>query len=191
MLNRNYILTLLLISSLSIGYSQNKKLQYGGNVSLDIGKRNDRVEINPTVSRKIASKIYLGVGLNYFYSRNQTASYIYNETTKTEKKLSLKEISHYFGSSAFLRFYAFIKKKSVLKNLYLHTEFELLNGRTKYKDINGNYKYNNHSNNLISGIGFKWFLNKKLALNSNLLFKLNNSKDSPYRNPIFRLGFEF
>jgi hypothetical protein len=178
------LLLFFLLGSLLFSNAQEKKnLTFGGNISLDLGRFNDLIEVNPTVSFKSLPKIYIGFGLNYYYNKQETIS--------EEKELNSQEKSNYYGASTFIRYYAFEKNKSVIKNLYLHSEFEYLNGRIKYSDSNGNYNYKNSSNNVLSGIGFKFLLGNKFAINSNLLFKLNNPKGSPYRNPVFRLGFEF
>ena len=173
-------------------YAQEKnKFIFGGTVSADIGRFNDRFEITPTVHKKVFPKFYLGLGATLAYYKQESTGYIFDNQNSEVTEYDIKTKTTYYGGNLFARYFPFEKKNNFFQNIYLQTEFEYLKGNGKYKDATGNYTFKTDNKTIFTDLGYKQLIGNKFALNVNLLFKLNNESDSPYRNPIIRIGFEF
>lgn len=187
---KKIILVLFILCSTLIFAQEKNELVFGGTISADLGRFNDRIEVIPSIHKKILKKTYLGIGLTIANYKQESNSVFYIDEQYYETKN--KTSTFYYGGSMFLRYYAFEnKQKSILKNLFLQTEIEHLKGKGTYKDSFGKTEFKTTNTTLFSGIGFKHLMGNKIALTSSLLFKLNSEEDSPYKNPIFRIGIEF
>lgn len=177
------------ISALN-GQEKNKFI-LGGTVSADIGRFNDRFEVTPTVQTKVLPKIYLGIGATFAYYKQVSIGYLLDNQAFEVTEYDITTKTTYYGGNLFVRYFPFENKKKFYSNLYLQSELEFLKGNGKYQDITGNYKFKTDNKTIFTGIGYKHLIGNKFALSTSLMFKLNNENDSPYRNPLFRIGFEF
>ena len=182
------IIALFLIS-ITVWAQSDRSVFYHINGSADFGRFQDRIELTPSVSVRIFAKTYLGVGLSTSYYSNETAIYTNKDKVLAESKV--KDKIWYFGGELFARFIPFENKEGIIKNCFLQSSFETLRGKGKYKDTNETYNYNTTNNTVFAGVGYKQPLNEQLGLGLLLSFKLDDEKDSIYRNPVVRVSFEF
>ncbi len=135
-----------------------KRLVFGGNLGGSFGTYS-YFQINPMVGYKTTDWWVNGIGVNYIYSGSRGYS------------------QHVYGASVWSRAY-------IYKSIMLHTEYEYLtmNLRTPYGEtfsanapvwlVGGGYQ------NTAGGIGFGVLI----------LFDLIQHYNSPYANPIIRIG---
>ncbi len=173
-------------------YAQDKnKFVFGGIVSVDLGRFNDRFEIIPTVHRKIVAKTYFGIGATFAYYQQETIEHLPPNQHSEIRITTTKTNTIYYGCNIFLRYYPFEKKKNFSRGLYIHNELEFLRGNGKYQNNTNSSTFTINNRTIFTGIGYKQSLGARVALNMSLLIKLNHEKDSPYNNPIIRIGVEF
>ena len=184
-----FIFLSFLFISFNILSQEKNKLIFGGNLSADFGRFNDRLEIMPTIFKQLTSNFYIGVGVTFSYYQQESTSFLYENDSVEEFKSKTK--TTYLGVNLLLQYYPFKMKKEFLNNLFLTSEMEFLKGKGKYKDAFVNEQFNTNNTTFFLGLGYKHELSEKISIKTSLLFKLNNEKDSPYRNPIFRIGLEF
>ena len=178
----------LIASSVTMAQSERKTF-YSLSGSADFGRFQDRLELTPSVSFLLLPKTYLGIGLSTSYYSNETSVYSNNNQKLVESKV--KDVIWYWGGELFIRFHPFENQATLLRNCFLQSSFETLKGNGRYKEENGTYSYHSTHKTAFAGIGYKQPLNERISLGLLLSFKLNNEKNSIYRNPIFRLSFEF
>ncbi len=187
---RKLIVILVFITlTKAIDAQEERKFFYGISVSVDLGRFQDRFELTPLLGVKVFSKTYVGIGLNISYSNTENIVYT-QENNKTIENLIEDQI-WYLGGNCFLRFLPFENKENFIKNLYLQTSYEGLWGNGVYSDETGKYDYATDNFTPFVGLGYKQYLGGRFSLGALVSFKLNNEEDSPYRNPIVRIAFEF
>jgi hypothetical protein len=182
------VLTALCFSGLLLSAQSKKPVFYTIGGSADFGRFQDRIELTPTIAFRILPKTYAGFGLSASYYSTENTVYKVNNNTQ---QATIDDDIWYWGGEFFTRYLPFESKDGFVKNCFLQTSFETLYGRGKYKDESGQYKYKTNNQTLFAGVGYKRPINDKFAIGLLLNFKLNNEKDSPYRNPIIRVSFEF
>ena len=170
---------------------EKNKFIFGGTISGDFGRFNDRIEITPSVHTKIIPKLYFGIGATLAYFKQESTNYAIDNQNMEVRVYNITSKTFYYGVNTFSRFYPFEDKKEVHKNIYMQAEFEYLRGDGTYKNDLGKDKFSTNYNTVFAGIGYKHLLGKKMSLTTSIFFKLNNKANSPYRNPIIRIGFEF
>jgi len=171
-------LTLVLIINHN-SWSQNLKdspfkdrLFFGGNLGLQFGSAT-YVDVSPLVGYRLTEKLDIGVG----------ATYIYYKIKETAYFLDGYETSIY-GGRVFSRYH-------FMENIFAHVETEVLNMEVP-KAITGNS--NNYSlvrDNVISilgGGGYAQPIGENSAILMMVLWNFNEDPNSPYLNPIFRIG---
>ena len=185
------VIILLYFCLISSAHTQKKdRFIFGGTVSTDIGRFNDRIEMTLIAYKKAIPKCYVGMGATLSNYNQESITYVTDAQSLEFTEYSSKTKTTYYGASLFVRYFPFEKKEIFLKNIYAHSEFEYLKGDGKYNDNTGTYAFKTDNRTLFCGIGYKQLIGKTMALTANVLFKLNNEPNSPYRNPIIRIGFE-
>ncbi|MCC7232349.1 MAG: hypothetical protein IT242_05355 [Bacteroidia bacterium] len=139
----------------------------GGNLGLQFGTETF-VEVAPVIGYKVTERFMTGIGIKYLYYRFKDAYADY----------SLNE----YGGSVFTRYL-------VLDNLFAHLEYEVLNVPDFYNSFRPDARINVGS--LFAGGGYRQMMGSRSAIELMILFNLNESRYSPYQNPIIRLGFAF
>lgn len=170
---------------------EKSKLVFGGTVSVDIGRFNDRFELTPTLHTKVFQKFYFGIGVTMAHYKQESIGYLMDHQDLAVETYNISTKTTYYGMNLFTRYFPFESKKGAYKNLYLQSEFEFLKGTGKYLDPTGSYKFNTNNRTIFTGIGYKHQIGNKFALNASILIKMNHESNSPYKNPIIRIGFEF
>ena len=180
MLKRTGVTGLFLVL-LSIMYAQEgegvkfekDRLFTGGNLGLQFGTYTV-VDISPVIGYFITDKISFGTGATYQY---------YQYKDKVYPAFDFK--TNIYGAKLFSRFY-------IIPSVFVHAEYEALNLETAYFDPthlrHSTDRFWVHS--VLLGGGYKQAIGEYSSINIMLLYNINETVDSPYRNPIIRMGFD-
>ena len=98
----------------------------------------------------------------------------------------LKYSTNNFGAGVFARYYLFF-----FSDLFIHAEYEALNYEQVY--VNNitwevDHKEREWVSSLFLGGGYRQWVGQNAFVGITVLFNLLDSYDSPYSNPIFRIG---
>ena len=143
------------------------RLFFGGGFGLQFGSVT-LIELSPLVGYKVTPKFSLGVSPTYKY-------YKYNDYYGPSNDLS----TNVWGGSIFARY-------SIFQNVFAHVEYETLYYNTK---VSGNPEYMQQYNSFFVGGGYNQQIGQNSAMYFLLLWNLNDTPDSPYINPVIRIGF--
>lgn len=120
------------------------------------------INISPTAGYMVTEKLMLGAGGTYISISNP----IY------------REIITIYGGKVFGRYF-------VKPYLFGHAEIEELNG--PWDPISPVSSF--WINTTLVGAGYRQFMGGSFYMDGLILFNINEHSYSPYRNPIFRIGF--
>ncbi|REJ81189.1 MAG: hypothetical protein DWQ44_11850 [Bacteroidetes bacterium] len=137
----------------------------GGNIGLQFGNQTI-IEVAPIVGYRITEKLSAGLGAKYLYYRYKDAFINYS--------------TDIYGGSVFTRYL-------ITENLFAHLEYEILNLEI-YDDLLRTFRRDNITS-VFAGGGYRQMLGTRSSINIMLLYNLNESRHSPYQNPIIRIGF--
>ena len=167
---RKYSIFLLILSLPLFSFSQDstdtrkewkEKIFFGGNLGLQFGVIT-QVDVSPIVGYRYNENITNGVRLTFQYFKNRR--------TDLSKMI--------YGGGVFTRYVIF-------KGIYAHVEYEPLNvdqyNVDKRKWIHG----------LLVGGGYRHSLGKNGYMHFELLYNLNHTLATPYKNPLIRVGVSF
>ena len=172
------------------------RVSVGGYLGLQVGNVTGIV-VSPDVSIRIIDQLYGGIGFTYQYYWYKN----YYLDTKPQPPQYLNYSASVYGGRIFLRYYLRSLFDNFLGNIFAHTEYEYLYYIRPYKfDPNGSIidpYYNKFSqgkdaveiNSIFVGGGYEQPVGGRAYLDIMILFNLNDSYNSPYSNPIFRIGF--
>jgi hypothetical protein len=164
---------IILVFCLNLGNSafaqQNKepvqnRFVFGGGLGLQFGTIT-LIDISPMVGYKITENFIAGLGFTYQYYRDTRWVPVYE--------------TNIYGGSVFARYYVF-------RDFFAHAEYQLLNYEV-YHWPSGDKERVTVPAYLIGG-GYRQWLGPNVSVNILILFNLNETIDSPYTNPIFRVG---
>lgn len=148
-------------------YKFKSHLYFGGGFGLQFGYMT-LIEVSPLVGYNITPKFSIGLSPTYKF-------YKYNDYYG--QNLDLK--TNVWGGSIFSRYYIF-------ENVFAHVEYESLLYNTQTP---GYPETKQQFNSFFVGGGY----NQRIGGNSGMyilvLWNLNDTQDSPYINPILRVGF--
>jgi len=137
------------------------RIELGGNFGLQFGQVT-LIDVSPLIGYRLTEHITIGVGGSYMY---------FNDRYYQMKSTIL-------GGRAFGRYY-------IVKNIFLHAEYEVLNGDWLYDSKRFNIE------SVFGGGGFSQRIGANSYFTLVVLWNFNDSYYSPYYNPIFRGGFTF
>ena len=168
-----FLMQMCLVSSFSQAQQSNEtfweKVYFGGNIGLQFGNQT-LVNVNPIVGYRITEKLSAGISATYIY-------YHY-----TDPYYNVDFTSNIYGGSIFTRYF-------VMENIFTHVEGEILNLEVL------NYFLNKYVRENVFGFyvggGLRQPMGERSSLNIMLLYNLNEDVNSPYQNPIIRIGFGF
>ncbi|MCK4407285.1 MAG: hypothetical protein KAV44_06390 [Bacteroidales bacterium] len=167
---------IILVFCLNFGNSalaqQNKepiqnRFIFGGGLGLQFGTIT-LIDISPMVGYKITERFIAGLGFTYQYYKNSSGIPVYPVYE-----------TNIYGGSVFARYYVF-------RDFFAHAEYQLLNYEPYY--VNPVDKKRVTVPAYLIGGGYRQWLGPNVSVNILILFNLNETIDSPYRNPIFRVG---
>lgn len=151
---------------------------FGGGLGLQFGTVTF-IDISPVVGYKVTKNLESGLGFTYKYYKYDD---FYKNLT-TGDKIDLK--SHMIGGSVYSRYY-------FLEKFFIHAEFERLkyNFEDIYESAGQIIRDDRHDyiNSLFVGGG----LSQRIAGRANLfimaLWNLTEEPNTPYNNPVVRMG---
>lgn len=150
------------------------RLDFGGYLGAQFGDVT-LIDISPIVSYRVTPKFHTGIGLTYqFYKINYTGAPDYRTTS--------------YGGSIFGRYF-------IWRDLFAHAEYAPLYVQfyDYFFDNNGNYITRESGstwvNDILIGGGYRQWIGQKAFMSIMLLWNINETYYSPYRNPIIRIGF--
>ena len=154
-----------------------ERLFFGGHFGLMVGTITN-IELSPIVGYRFTPRLSLALGPKYQYYKEG----IFINT-------------HIYGGRAFAR-YMLIKDLNNLiplnlnAGLFFHTEYEGLSLEEKYFGSLG-YEGRFLLNSVLVGGGVSQPVGDRGALNITVLWNINGTDNTPYTNPVIRIGFNF
>lgn len=141
-----------------------ERLYFGGNFGIQFGTVTN-IDLSPQVGYRITPRFSAGIGLSYKFFAD----------TRYDFRTSI------YGGSIFTRFLVF-------RNLFLQAEVEKLN----VEDYD-NYPETSRAwdTAVLVGAGYRQPMGERGAVYMMLMWNLNETRLSPYQNPIIRVGFNF
>ena len=161
-----------------------ERIFFGGNFGLQLGTITN-IELSPLVGYKITPDFSAGTGIRYEYYKS-TGKYGYSPSYRT----------FIYGSSVFTR-YMFLRdlgdklRLGTGSALFAHAEYEVLSLEKKIFE----YPYTEEGrffiHSVLVGGGLFQPVGRRGGVLFMVLWNLNESYDSPYSNPIMRVGLIF
>lgn len=157
------------------------------------------IEASPLVGYKLTDDFIAGIGLTYQYSK-------YDNFYMNTENGSLSDRSiNIIGGRLFSRYYFsnLFEGLGLLSGLFAHAEYEYLTYNVNYKvDPNGKYvdvygiPYSTGNEHLqvpgfLIGGGLNQSIGGRAYGSILILYNLNETNNTPYSNPVFRIGFGF
>jgi hypothetical protein len=142
-------------------------LFFGGGLGLQFGSMT-LIEISPLVGYRVTPKFSLGLSPTYKY-------YKYNDYYGPSMDLK----TNVLGGSIFARY-------SIFENVFAHVEYETLFYNTQ---VPGYPTVMEQFNSFFVGGGYNQRIGGNSAMYIMMLWNLNDTENSPYVNPIIRVGF--
>ena len=143
------------------------RLFFGGGFGLQFGSVT-LIELSPLVGYKVTPKFGIGLSPTYKY-------YHYNDYYGPSNDLS----TNVYGGSIFARY-------SIFESVFAHVEYESLFYNTStpaYPTLREQF------NSFFVGGGYMQNFSMNSGMYLMVLWNLNDTPDSPYINPVFRVGF--
>lgn len=142
-------------------------LFYGGGFGLQFGSVT-LIELSPLVGYKVTPKFGIGLSPTYKY-------YSYKNSYYSSSRLE----NNVYGGSIFARY-------MILENIFAHAEYESLFYNIKVPGYPIDMR---QYNSVLVGGGYRQQIGSNAAMNLMVLWNLNDTPDSPYTNPVIRIGF--
>jgi len=178
------LIWILVPSALNAQHSNNdeepKRWFVGGNIGLQFGYVT-LIDVSPIVGYMITDRFAVGTGASYKYYRIR--EYFFDSYQNQWKRFQ----SHIYGGPLFARYY-------IAKQFFAQTEYEYLRFRnevyvqnTSVQKYDREYQHVNVHSMFVGG-GYRQFFGSGNAFEIMLLWNLNETPDSPYNNPVIRMG---
>jgi len=170
-----------------------RRISVGGNIGFQFGSVTG-ITISPEARIRAIDQLYIGVGFIYQYLRYK--NYYWDDLNQEFIDFQ----SNVFGGRIYARYYLRSLFNNALGNIFAHVEYEYLYYSVPFSaDPNGRIfdPYNNplspgrtsiEVNSFFVGAGYSQPVGGRAFIDFLILFNLNDSYNSPYTNPIFRLG---
>jgi len=171
-----------------------RRVAVGGDVGFQFGNVTG-INIAPEVRIRTIDQLHVGFRFIYQYYRYKH----YFVDTKSNEYRDFK--SSVYGGGIYLRYYLSSLFDNFLGNLFAHTEYEYLTYTRPFTECDpsegsisdGYYWYRPGKqtievNSLFVGGGYRQPIGNRVSMELLLLYNINESYNSPYSNPVFRLG---
>jgi len=170
------------------------RLLFEGIVGLQFGTIT-AIEVSPMIGYKVTNSFVAGIGFTYQYSNYPNFYLNLENGDLVDRKVNI------FGGRLFGRYYFAEWFEGLLGGLFLHGEYEhLVYSRNFTEDRNGKYvdiygiPYSIGDQKVtvpgvLIGGGLQQSIGGRGYTSILILYNLNETKDTPYSNPIFRIGF--
>ena len=153
-------------------FKMQKRIYVGGGLGFGISSYATSLMLAPIVGYRLSPSFDVGTRVNYTYYR-------YNDAP-------LKYSTNNVGVGVFGRYYLFF-----FRDLFLHAEYEALNYEQVYVNTytyEVDYKDRIWVSSLFVGGGYRQWVGNSAFVGITVLWNLLDNIDSPYNNPIFRIG---
>ncbi|MDP1623594.1 MAG: hypothetical protein Q8M08_14790 [Bacteroidales bacterium] len=170
-----------------------RRVSVGGNLGFQFGNVTG-ITVAPEVAIRTVDQLH--VGLRFIYQYYNYKNYYWNKVTGDY----LRYKSNVFGGGIYLRYYLKSLFDNFLGNLFAHVEYEYLSYTRPYSRSIGGHIFDPFGNSYIpgnqvvevssifAGGGYRQPITTRVSMDFMILFNLNDSFQSPYSNPVFRLG---
>lgn len=172
-----------------------KRINVGGNLGFQVGSITG-ITISPEARIRTVDELY--VGLRFIYQYYNYKNYFYD--LYNQKYLSYG--SNVLGGGVYARYYLRSLFDTFLGNLFAHAEYEYMTYSRPYTQCDPSegtitdpylfyYKPGKQIieiNSFFVGGGYSQPVSNRVYMDFLILFNLNDSYNSPYTNPVFRLG---
>jgi len=145
--------------------SYKERIFVGGYIGLQFGSYTF-IDVSPLAGYRITNRISAGIGGTYQYMNDNYWGY---------------GSTNIFGGSLFARI-------SIIPQLFVHGEFEMLNLESGYFTENPEKRF--WEENYLLGLGYRQKISEKSSFNIMLLYNFNQDSYVYYQNPIFRFSIE-
>jgi hypothetical protein len=156
-------------------FKSQKRVYVGGGLGLGISSYSTSIMVAPVIGYRLTPDIDIGGRVSYSFNSYAASYYGAKFTTNN------------VGFGPFITYYLFF-----FSDLFIHAEYEALN-YDKYLYLN---PINNEVekerawvSSLFLGGGYRQWIGANAFVGISVLFNLLDSYESPYANPIFRIGF--
>lgn len=148
------------------------RIDFGGYLGAQFGTITV-IDVSPLASYRITESFHAGLGFTYQYFKDSRYTPDYSTSS--------------YGGSIFARYF-------IWRNLFAHLEYAPLyvNYYDYYDNGSGGYyrvKGATWIHDLLIGAGYRQWIGERAYMSLMVLFNVNESYYSPYRNPIIRIGF--
>lgn len=161
------------------------RIFFGGNFGLQFGTVTN-IEVSPVLGYYITPRLASGVGIRYEY---------YKDTRNFSVYFPFK--TNIYGGNVFGR-YTLIQNIREVTGLHLDSrifaqaEYEILSLERKYFEVPPTLEEGRYAlNSILVGGGIFQPMGERSGLVLSVLWNLNETANSPYSNPIIRVGFNF
>ncbi|MEI6436112.1 MAG: hypothetical protein WCP32_14800 [Bacteroidota bacterium] len=171
-----------------------RRVAIGGNLGFQVGSITG-ITLSPEV--RIRTIDQLNVGVRFIYQYYSYRDYFLD--THTGEFLPFQ--SNVFGGGIYLRYYLSSIFESFLANLFAHIEYEYMTYSRPFIQTappegyitDGYYYYKPGKeiieiNSIFVGGGYRQPIGNRVSMDLLILFNINDTYNSPYTNPIIRLG---
>lgn len=168
------------------------RLFTGGYLGLQFGSYSTMVDVSPIIGYSLTDNIDVGIGPTYKYYKYK--NYYYFSSTSGGDRF-YDHVANMLGASVFARYYFSSEYIAFLNNLFGHVEYEYLNYSYNYYFLSSSgsevstAKLSYGISSFFVGGGFKQAIGQGRSFFYLLvLWNLNDTYESPYSNPIIRMG---
>jgi hypothetical protein len=148
------------------------RIDFGGYFGMQFGTVTI-IDVSPMASYRVTDKFHVGLGLTYMYYKDTYYTPDYSASS--------------YGVNIFSRYF-------IWRDLFAHVEYAPLyvNYYDYYDNGSGGYyrvKKAAWAHDFLVGGGYRQVIGEKAYMSLMVLWNLNETYFSPYRNPIIRIGF--
>lgn len=149
------------------------RIDFGGYLGAQFGTITV-IDVSPLASYRITESFHAGLGFTYLFFKDSRYPLDYSTSS--------------YGGSIFARYF-------IWRDLFAHIEYAPLyvTYYNYYFDNTGNYSYRDKGStwvhDFLVGGGYRQLISERAYVTLMVLFNVNESYYSPYRNPIIRIGF--
>ena len=170
-----------------------RRVAVGGNLGFQFGSVTG-ITISPELRLRTVDQLF--VGFRFIYQYYNYKNYFWDD----DKKEYVGYESNVYGGGIYLRYCLSSLFNNFLGNLFAHVEYEYLCYTRPYTSSMGGHIYDPYWNPYIPGTqvvevnsifvggGYRQPISNRVSMDLLILYNLNDSYNSPYTNPIFRLG---
>ena len=142
-----------------------ERIFFGGNIGLQFGTIT-QIDLSPLIGYRVSERFSSGIGITYQYYSD--SRFDFN--------------TDIYGGRVFGRYF-------IYEDFFAHAEFEVLSLETELDRLNlypDDDRFLIHS--VLVGGGYRQKIGQSSSINFMVLYNLNQSSNSPYQNPIIRIG---